>query len=246
MAKVKRLLGLRSDSALGARAGDSPFAAEVKRFARARGFTSGAKLADELGYPDQSTIFKHLRPGRRGPQRETVSAYARLLRVPETYLLAISDFVDDDMVADAQKTFDNVWTDATAKTLLVPSRADELWERIRPRWAAVSATVYVEVQRDLAEVACGLRVQVRPALAILRAALSPLGIAVDVYVKRPDPDTLVNAKIMLGGLLPENFAELAVTFIRGLYHQCEIDTARQDRELAAYCEDPVAWICSRP
>jgi hypothetical protein len=233
----------RVDSGLYDKPGDSDFGRAVKRFARARGMASIADLKRAIGASAESDVTRHLQAGRRRKHRDTVGLYARALGVSALYLLALAGHVERPMIEDAQRIVARVLLEAWP--LISPDRADDLYARItaEPIYGRVAAAIYLAVHRDRAELDAGLRERERRGLAVLRSVLEPLGIDLQRYVAKPEPDVFVDLAVWLGtkrGL--GSFAKPIRAFARDLYEECGVDCTSADRELRAYGHDPIAWI----
>jgi hypothetical protein len=87
----------RKNDAMAEKKSDSPFAKEVKRFARARNLNARS-LAAKMDFKDQGTITRDLlasgsrmdRAGRRGTRPSTARKYADALGVSRAYLCALA------------------------------------------------------------------------------------------------------------------------------------------------------------
>lgn len=229
----------RADSGLYEKPGDSDFGREVKRFALVRGLTSTTDLMRKIGATSEANVVRHLRHGRRRPQREIVKLYAGALTVPEAYLLALANHVDSYMVEDAGRTTESAFV--ALRPHLRPDRTDELWRRICAKWPDVATGVYMGVQRDRAERDCGLSEYPRSEVVVLLDVLHSLGFAIHEFAATPKATDLIGF-VLLNTAIPAALIEQTRASVRDFYERLGVDVAPFDRELKEYNTDPIAWL----
>jgi hypothetical protein len=192
----------RQNDALGDRKSDTAFVKEVKRLARARGFTAHA-LAGMMG-KRQSVIARHL--SSASTRKGTAEDYADVLDVPRAYLrlIAVPHMTDDDQnrgIEALRSTF------ANAAGLLNATRVDELWAVIvvRLRDLAGSPDVapteclrqaYLWTLRVEVNGRCNATETLEP-IQMLREMVAPLGVDLAPYVALSDDLVLARMYLML-------------------------------------------------
>jgi transcriptional regulator with XRE-family HTH domain len=199
----------RANDALRPAKRDVPFAAEVKRLARARGLT-GVDLANKLDV-EESTIHRHLRTRARRPHLTTVTRYAHILDVPEAYLRMVAGYwneTDNVSAAEATKT-----TFASLAVELKDGALEQLWAHFArsPQRAQVATALYQDQLRRAAEQACGIPSK-GDARGLLRQELHRIGIDLSPYL-RVRADLAYEIALMLWSLLADEDLNAVLTLI---------------------------------
>jgi len=240
---MARLAALRrrSNDGLGEADGDTRFAAEVKRIARARGFTL-RKLAERLA-KHHSVVLRQLRESKSS-QDKTADAYADAIGVPHTYLrlVARQRFADEAEGAECVAEFRLLF--ASALPWMQQGRREALWSAVvaslrsdAERGERVLIEAYLVAKRRRIDEELGLGARTDP-VADLREALVQLGLKPGDFFKRVDDGVLAELYLHLSVTVGDDDAVQLIDHYREIIRTRDDYTPQMDDHLAAIRRDP--------
>jgi len=221
---------------------DTAFVAEVKRLARARGFSANS-LGVKIG-AHRSEVKRRLRPGEHATFAKTAELYADALEVDRRYLrlLALGKIDASIDAADASRAFRLLFD--TAAPALSSLRLRELWytavaaaNEDTARACRALAIPLCEELRLVAEAACGIEPKPRTPFVVLKNTLNQLGIDIAPYQAEVGPSVLFDLWLMISGTIsPEDRDEIVDAYReklrqRDAYHPAmdlELETGKHE------------------
>jgi transcriptional regulator with XRE-family HTH domain len=196
---------------------DTPFAREVKRFAKAYGL-SGREFAVGLGYRDQGALTRALEAkasrGSRGTRRSTAEEFADVLNVPRRYLrILATQSLDNDADDSDEEYAARALTAAIDSAIyyLRDGARDEIqaaWfaflKRNRDAACAVMIDAYLRSLRRIANTNCGIFEPERDPAVQLFEILAPLEFNWAELLVPIKPSTLRDVYLLLRNHLPQD------------------------------------------